>query len=99
VNDYARAAKRQLTPSGWFVFCFPTPQKQRALSAVAAADLCVRRQRDVIPRIGLAPLFSLFACRHPEYAADCVSDAPFVVRNQDGSLSQAMQAVRQGFGF
>jgi tRNA1Val (adenine37-N6)-methyltransferase len=99
VHDYAQAAKRHLAPAGWFVFCFPTPQKQRALSAVAAADLCVTRQRDVIPRVGLSSLFSLFACRHPEHATECVSDAPFVVRDQDGTLSHAMQAVRRGFGF
>jgi tRNA1Val (adenine37-N6)-methyltransferase len=99
VRDYARAAQRQLTPDGHFVFCFPTAQKQRALSAVRAADLRVTRQRDVIPRAGAAPLFSLFACRHPERAPDCLSDVPFIVRGEDGTLTPAMQAVRRGFGF
>jgi len=99
VSDYARAAQRHLAPGGWFVFCFPSPQRARALSAVADAGLAVTRQRDVIPRAGLPPLFSLFACRHAGEAFECVSDPPLVVRTQDGELSTMMQQVRQGFGF
>ncbi len=99
VSDYARAAQRHLAPDGWFVFCFPTPQKARALAAVAAASLAVVRLRDVIPRAGLAPLFSLFACRHAPEAEACAIDAPLVVRTEDGQLSAAMQRVRRGFGF
>jgi tRNA1(Val) A37 N6-methylase TrmN6 len=37
VSDYARAAVRHLSADGWFVLCFPTPQKQRALDGIAAA--------------------------------------------------------------
>jgi len=99
VFDYARAAKRHLAPGGLFVFCFPTPQKQRAVKAVAAAELATERMRDVIPRAGLPALFSLFACRHLDDAAECVVDAPLVVRGEDGELSEAMQHVRRSFGF
>jgi tRNA1(Val) A37 N6-methylase TrmN6 len=99
VSDYARAAKRHLAERGLFVFCFPTPQKQRALAAVAGADLRVVRVRDVIPRAGLPALFSLFACQHSDTAPECQIDAPLVVRDADGELSAAMQQVRQGFGF
>jgi tRNA1Val (adenine37-N6)-methyltransferase len=99
VSDYAQAAARLLTPEGWFVFCFPTPQKQRALSAVLNAGLCVARVRDVIPRAGLAPLFSLFACRHAGVAVSAVEDAPLVVRTADGALSTTMLGVRRDFGF
>jgi len=99
IFDYARAAKRHLASGGLFVFCFPTPQKQRAIKAVAAAELGVERMRDVIPRAGLPALFSLFACRHLDDAAECVVDAPLVVRGEDGELSEAMQQVRRGFGF
>ncbi|MEI9954063.1 MAG: hypothetical protein WDO74_35075 [Pseudomonadota bacterium] len=99
MSDYARAAQRHLAPDGWFVFCFPTPQKARALAAAAGAGLSVARLRDVIPRVGLAPLFSLFACRHASASSECVVDAPLVVRNEDGQLSATMQQVRRGFGF
>jgi len=99
VSDYARTAQRFLAAEGWFVFCFPTPQKARALAAVADAGLSVVRLRDVIPRAGLPPLFSLFACRHPAEAGACTIDPPLVVRRADGELSAEMQAVRRGFGF
>jgi tRNA1Val (adenine37-N6)-methyltransferase len=99
VSDYARAAKRHLAPGGVFVFCFPTPQKQRAIAAVAAAELVVERLRDVIPRASLPALFSLFACRHQGEAAECLVDAPLVVRGEDGELTETMQQVRRSFGF
>jgi tRNA1(Val) A37 N6-methylase TrmN6 len=99
VSDYARAAQRHLAPGGWFVFCFPTAQKARALLAVAGAGLSVERLRDVIPRAGLAPLFSLFACRHASEASACSIEPPLVVRTEDGQLSATMQQVRRSFGF
>ncbi|HEX2674164.1 MAG TPA: SAM-dependent methyltransferase [Polyangiaceae bacterium] len=99
VSDYARAARRHLEPDGWFVFCFPTPQMARALAAVVGAGLSVARQRDVIPRAGLPPLFSLFACRHGGESSQTQIDPPLVVRGADGQLSEPMQRVRRGFGF
>jgi tRNA1(Val) A37 N6-methylase TrmN6 len=99
VSDYARAGKRHLAPDGWFVFCFPTPQKARALAAVLGSGLSVVRLRDVIPRAGLSPLFSLFACRHAADAVGCQVDVPLVVRDEQGRLSDEMQQVRARFGF
>lgn len=98
VSDYARAAERHLEDDGVFVFCFPTPQKDRALAGVAGAGLVTCAQQDVIPRAGRSPLFSLFSCRRrgPERP---VVEAPFVVRDERGELTGAMQAVRRGFGF
>lgn len=100
VSDYARAAKRHLAPGGRFVFCFPSPQKPRALAAAESAGLVVVSMRDVVPRAGLAPLFSLFACCASESPSPaCRIDPPLVVRDAAGELTQAMQAVRRGFGF
>lgn len=99
IFDYARAAARLLTEKGWFVFCFPTPQKERALEAVSSAGMRVARMRDVIPRAGLAPLFSLFACRAQHEVAGMLVDQPLLVRTQDGSLSLTMSNVRRSFGF
>jgi tRNA1(Val) A37 N6-methylase TrmN6 len=97
VADYARAAARHLGDDGVFVFCFPTAQRERALAAVAAAGLATTSYRDVIPRRGLAPLFTLFACRRR--AARCTVEQPFVVREETGELTAGMQAVRARFGF
>ena len=102
VRDYARAARRHLEDDGLFVFCFPWPQKARALAAVRDEGFTVVAHRDVTPREGLAPLFSLFACRlsgEGSAAACPESESPFVVRHADGSHTQAMHDVRARFGW
>ena len=97
IRDYALAAARHLTDDGVFVFCFPSPQRARAIAAVAAAGLVVTDLRDVIPRATLRPLFTLFACRRRGEAAR--DQPPLVVRHEDGQLTDEMRAVRRGFGF
>jgi tRNA1(Val) A37 N6-methylase TrmN6 len=97
VRDYARAAKLHLEAEGLFVFCFPWPQKARALAAVRDEGFAVTAQRDVVPREGIAPLFSLFACRLGGWAE--VVEPPFVVRHLDGRHTQAMHDVRARFGW
>jgi tRNA1(Val) A37 N6-methylase TrmN6 len=96
VRDYARAAKLHLEPDGLFVFCFPWPQKARALAAVHDEGFTVTAARDVVPREGIAPLFSLFACRLDGGAEEI--EPPFVVRHEAGGHTQAMHDVRARFG-
>ena len=100
VGDYARAARRHLEENGLFVLCFPWPQKARALAALRGEGFAVVAHRDVVPRVGLAPLFSLFACKlgAPGALAE-VEEPPFVVRHEDGSHTQAMHDVRARFGW
>lgn len=100
VGDYAKAAVRHLAPGGWFVVCFPSPQKQRALDGIIASGLDVVRLRDVIPRETLPPLFTLFACRHPgDSPGETIVEDPLTVRHADGRLTGEMAAVRRVFGF
>ena len=100
VSDYARAAVRHLGDGGWFVLCFPTPQRQRALDGLAAAGLAVVSLRDVIPRETLAPLFTLFACRHVrDFSGQSIIENPLVVRESSGRLTAEMAQVRRVFGF
>ncbi len=99
VADYALAARRALVDEAQsrFVFCFPTAQKARAFAGLHAAGFSAVAHRDVVPRAGLAPLFSLFACRlgaHPER-----EEPPLVVRSADGALGEEMRAVRRRFGW
>jgi tRNA1(Val) A37 N6-methylase TrmN6 len=96
VSDYARAAALHLADDGTFVFCFPTPQRERALAAVAGAGLVTAAYQDVVPRETLAPLFTLFAAKRTGTLA---IEAPFVVRQKDGDLTDQMLAVRRSFGF
>ncbi|MDB4946190.1 MAG: tRNA ((6))-methyltransferase TrmN6 [Labilithrix sp.] len=98
VRDYAKAAARHLEPGGLFVLCFPFPQKQRALAALRAEGFLAIRHRDVVPREGVPPLFSLFACRLAT-TPDDVPEPAFVVRHADGRHTQAMHDVRARFGW
>ena len=97
VGDYARAAVCHLAPDGWFVLCFPYQQLDRALAALHREGFTIAHRRDVIPRTGLAPLFSLFACRRE--AGPEVIDPPFVVRDADGLHTIELRAVRRRFGW
>lgn len=100
VSDYAKAAVRHLAPGGWFVLCFPSRQKQRAIDGIAASGLKIVRMRDVVPRETLPALFTLFACRFPEdFSGSTKDEAPLIVRHENGRLTAEMASVRRGFGF
>jgi len=102
VSDYCAAARAALAPGGRFVFCFPTNQRARAERAVAAAGLGLVAARDVVPKEGLPPLFSLFACRRASDAGGGAiapaMEPPLVVRGRDGVHTSEMTAVRAAFG-
>lgn len=99
VRDYCLAATRNLSRSGRFVFCFPTAQLPRALSAVNDAGLALRRRRDVVPKAGLAPLFTLFECRVlTTSTGEAHVEPPFVVRDEEGLHTDEMTAARSTFG-
>ncbi len=99
VHDYALAAQRALSSrdEARFVFCFPTPQKERAFAAIHRADFSAIAHRDVIPRDGLAPLFSLFACKRGAHAEH--EEPPLIVRDAAGVHTAELRAVRRRFGF
>jgi tRNA1(Val) A37 N6-methylase TrmN6 len=100
VSDYAKTAAFHVAHGGWFVFCFPAPQRARVLGSVAAAGLRVVRLREVVPRESLAPLFTLFACKHhSDFQGETVVESPLTVRLESGRLSAEMAGVRRGFGF
>lgn len=100
VRDYALAARAALAAGGRFVFCFPTVQRDRAERACAAADLALVRSRDVIPRAGAAPLFTLFACRRIEDPGESHEhEPPHVVRDADGRPTAMHLAARATLGF
>lgn len=100
VADYAKAAAKHLTPGGWFVLCFPSGQKQRALDGIADSGFHVLRMRDVIPRETLPALFTLFACKLQDGGIDDRQvEPPLNVRDQEGRLTDEMMNVRRCFGF
>lgn len=99
VADYAAAAARHLSDADHarFIFCFPTPQKERAFRAIHDHGFSAVAHRDVVPRAHRAPLFSLFACRRGEHPE--VEEAPLLVRDDAGEHTAEMRSVRRGFGF
>jgi tRNA1Val (adenine37-N6)-methyltransferase len=100
VSDYALTATRHLSSGGWFILCFPARQRERGICGILAAGLKIVRQREVIPRETLEPLFILFACRHAaDFTGETTLDAPLTVRHLDGRLTREMENVRQRFGF
>lgn len=102
VGDYAIAARAALGDGGRFVFCFPSVQRARAIAACEAAQLAVIRSRDVIPRAGVAPLFTLFACRRAEdgdEAERMLIEPPHLVRDEQGTPTAMHAAARASLGF
>ncbi len=100
VRDYALAARAALAAGGRFVFCFPTVQRARAEAACIAAQLALVRSRDVIPRAGAAPLFTLFACRRTEDPGHpATHEPPHVVRDEHGEPTAMHLAARAALGF
>ncbi|MFO0664114.1 MAG: methyltransferase [Polyangiaceae bacterium] len=104
VSDYARAAKRHLAEGGRFVFCFPWAQKARALAAVRGEGFDVLEHRDVVPKEGLTPLFSVYACALRSNGlggagAPEVEGPPLVVRDAAGVHTDEMRSVRTRFGW
>jgi tRNA1Val (adenine37-N6)-methyltransferase len=100
VRDYAVAARAALEKGGRFVFCFPTVQRARAELACAAVELSLTRSRDVIPRAGAAPLFTLFAARRAEDGDEpYVVEPPHVVRDEHGTPTAMHAAARAALGF
>ena len=100
VRDYCRAARDAMSAGARFVFCFPSVQRPRAERACEEAKLAVVMSRDVVPKRGAAPLFSLFCCRRVEDAphAPAVLEPPYVVRDESGAQTPEHAAARATFG-
>lgn len=100
IRDYAKSARAHLAEHGWFVLCFPSVQRPRAEAAFAEANLALLRSRDVIPRAGAAPLFTLFACKRVEDAPDatCVIEPDHIVRDEEGTPTAMHAAARASLG-
>ena len=101
VRDYCMAARDAMAAGGRFAFCFPWAQRARAEQACQQAGLAVERSRDVIPRLGAAPLFSLFVCRRRgpgEDPAAAIAELPYAVRNAAGDPTAEHQSARATFG-
>jgi len=98
VRDYCAAARAAIADGGRFVFCFPTAQRARAERAIEEHALAIVRTRDVVPKRGVAALFSLFCCCRREEAVAPVREPPYVVRDEAGRETAEHAAARATFG-
>jgi tRNA1(Val) A37 N6-methylase TrmN6 len=95
VEDYARTAARALRPEGSFVFCFDARHPDRVHAALGASGLVAVRWREVVPRVGRAPLFTLFQARFAGGGAGPGREPPLVVRDEQGRRTEEMKDVRR----
>ncbi len=99
VRDYCVAARASMAKGGRFVFCFPAPRRARAARALAVAGLALVRSREVVPRRGASPLFSLFCCRREEDpGSEAIVEPVYCVRDESGAQTTEHATTRAAFG-
>jgi tRNA1(Val) A37 N6-methylase TrmN6 len=97
IDAYCAAAARWMAPGGRFVACEAAAHVERVTRAAAAAGLGVERRRDVVPREGKAPLFSVYAMRRAPAGATAI-EPPLVVRDRGGRRTEAFRLLRDEMG-
>lgn len=99
IEAYCAAAARLLARGGRFVTCASAAQLERVAAAAVASSLAVVRRLDVIPRLGKAALFSVYAMRRAEDACAAAHlDPPLVVRDAAGKRTEPFRTVRRDMG-
>ena len=97
IEAYCAAAARWMAPGGRFVACEAAAHVERVGRAAAAAGLAVEWRRDVVPREGKAPLFSVYAMRRAPAGATAV-EPPLVVRDRGGRRTEPFRRLRDAMG-
>ncbi len=102
IEDYCLTAARAMAPNGLFIVCQSAVQRQRVKNSAAAAGLSIVRLRDVVPRAGRAPLFTVFAMKHKNAAEalelTAVEEPPLCVRDADGERTEDYLQMRRDMG-
>jgi tRNA1Val (adenine37-N6)-methyltransferase len=96
IEAYCAAAAPLLKVGAPFVGCAPAVQGERVREAARSAGLHVERWREVIPRAGKAPLFSVFALKRE--ALREIGEPPLVVRDERGRRTEEFVALRAEMG-
>lgn len=108
ISDYARAASNALDVGGVFAFVFPTGQLDRAMKALADAELVLLRHRPVVFKEGETSVITLFAASRRadlpssfggEQSGKPVVEPPLIIRDRNGSVHPEYATIRLSFGF
>lgn len=98
VEAYCDAAARALAPSGRFVVCEDADQEPRVLEALRAVGLHLRTVRQVIPKQGKPPLFTVFTAGWPTDDVPEPLRCQLTVRDPRGQWTDEFRALRQAMG-
>lgn len=96
VEDYLAAAARVLSPEGVVVLCSDGRAPERVVRGAAAAGLVPVRRRDVVPKAGRPPLFSVWTCAFTSRGP--LQHEALVMRDDRGERTAASEAMRRAFG-
>jgi tRNA1Val (adenine37-N6)-methyltransferase len=96
VEDYCTVAAPLLKPGAPFVGCAPSAQAERVREAAREAGLWIERWREVIPRAGKAPLFSVFSMKRE--VRETIVEPPLVVRDERSRRTEEFVALRAEMG-
>ncbi|AUX21512.1 hypothetical protein SOCEGT47_019980 [Sorangium cellulosum] len=99
VEAYCLAAARLLAPDAPFVACAAAQQRARVEAAAKAAGLALAAWRDVVPKIGKAALFSVYALRRGRAGEGVARDEPpLLLRGGNGRFTEEFDALRRDLG-
>jgi tRNA1(Val) A37 N6-methylase TrmN6 len=97
LEEYATAAVSILAPDGRFVACAGPGRHDRIQGACGRAGLAAQRLRDVVPRAGRPPRFTVFVAARGG-ARPPIVEPPLVVRDAAGRRTAEFRALRARMG-
>jgi tRNA1(Val) A37 N6-methylase TrmN6 len=99
VEGYVHAASRVLALHGRAVVCADARFPERVFTSAREAGLRVIRRRDVVPRAGSAPLFSVFTLASGHAAPlPYVHEPAWLARDENGARTESYHQLRAFFG-
>ena len=99
VEDYALTASKLLAEGAPFIGCAASRQRDRVIAAAQEAGLALESLRDIIPRAGKPPLFTVYVMRRARGCAGLFQDEPpLVLRGEDGRFTPEFDDVRRAMG-
>ncbi len=96
VEAYIAAGARRLAPEGALVMCGDARVAQRTTAACEIAGLSMQSRCDIVPRVGRAPLFSIWTLGWNTTAFDA---ATLTLRGPQGELTEDAGRLREFSGF
>lgn len=100
VEEYLKTGAELVAKDGRVVVCCDARTPERPLEGAKVAGLVPLRQREVVPRFGVRPLFTIwtFALESDANGATLEVTEPLVIRDAAGERTPEARAMRTFFG-